>query len=154
MFIEEGLLVSPSYSLQLCVYFILFFSLAWTPFHSPSPSNPSGLSQCTSPEHPVSCIEPGLVICFTYDNMHVSILFSQIIQPLPCPRGQKTVLYICVSFAVSHIGLSLPSFYIPYICVSILYWCCSFWLTSLCIISSSFIHLIRTDLNEFFLMAE
>ena len=26
------------------------------------------------------------------------------------PRVQKSVLYICVSFAVSHIGLSLPSF--------------------------------------------
>ena len=35
------------------------------------------------------------------------------------------------------------------ICVSILYWCFSFWLTSLCIIGSSFIHLIRTDSNEF-----
>ena len=39
-------------------------------------------------------------------------------------------------------------------CVSILYWCFSFWLTSLFIISSSFIHLIRTDSNVFFLMAE
>ena len=39
-------------------------------------------------------------------------------------------------------------------CVSILYWCFSFWLTSLCIIDSSFIHLIRTDSNVFFLMAE
>ena len=66
-------------------------------------------------------------------------------------RVQKTVLYICVSFAVSHIGLLLPSFLIPYICVSILYWCFSFWLTSLCIIGSSFIHLIRTDSNVFFL---
>ena len=37
---------------------------------------------------------------------------------------------------------------------SILYWCFSFWLTSLCIIGSSFIHLIRTDSNVFFLMAE
>ena len=37
---------------------------------------------------------------------------------------------------------------------SILYWCFSFWLSSLCIIGSSFIHLIRTDLNVFFLMAE
>ena len=36
----------------------------------------------------------------------------------------------------------------------ILYWCFSFWLTSLCIIGSSFIHLIRTDSNVFFLMAE
>ena len=37
---------------------------------------------------------------------------------------------------------------------SILYWCFSFWLISLCIISSSFFHLIRTDSNVFFLMAE
>ena len=28
-----------------------------------------------------------------------------------------------------------------------------FWLTSLCIMGSSFIHLIRADSNEFFLMA-
>ncbi|KAB0345576.1 hypothetical protein FD754_022502 [Muntiacus muntjak] len=35
-------------------------------------------------------------------------------------RAQKSVLYICVSFSVLHIGLSLPSFKIPYICVSIL----------------------------------
>ena len=41
-----------------------------------------------------------------------------------------------------------------YICISILCWCFSFWLTSLCIIGSSFIHLIRTGSNAFFLMAE
>ena len=57
--------------------------------------------------------------------------------PLPLPQSPKTVLYISVSFAVSYTGLLLPSFYIPYICVSILYWCFSFWLTSLCIIGSS-----------------
>ena len=66
-------------------------------------------------------------------------------------RVQKTVQYICVSLAVSHIGLSLPSFQIPYICISILHWCFTFWLTSLCIIGIiSFIHLIRTDSNVFF----
>ena len=58
-------------------------SPSWTPFPSPSPSHPSGSSQCTSPEHPISCIEPGLVIYLTYDNIHVSMLFSQIIPPLP-----------------------------------------------------------------------
>ena len=68
-------------------------------------------------------------------------------------RVQKTVLYICVSFALSQTGLSLPFFKIPYICISILYWCFSFWLTSLCIIGSSFIQLIRADSNVFFLMA-
>ena len=39
----------------------------------------------------------------------------------------------------------------PYICVNILNWCVSFGLTSLFIIGSSFIHLIRTDSNVFFL---
>ena len=46
------------------------------PLPPPSTSHPSGLSQCTSPDHTVSCIKPGLVICFTYDNIHVSLLFT------------------------------------------------------------------------------
>ena len=33
-------------------------------------------SQCTSPKHPVSCIEPGLAIHFIYDIIHVSMPFS------------------------------------------------------------------------------
>ena len=49
------------------------------PLSPPSPSHPSGSSQCTSPEHPVSCIEPGLAIHFTYDNSHVSMPFSHFI---------------------------------------------------------------------------
>ena len=85
-------------------------STSWTPLLTPSPSHPSGSSQCTSPEHPVSCIEPGLVIHFTYDNLHVSMPFSHIIPPSPSPRVQKTIQYICVSLAVSHTGLSLPSY--------------------------------------------
>ena len=48
-----------------------------TPSHLPSPYHPSGSSQCTSPEHAVACIEPGLVIHFTYDIIHVSMPFSQ-----------------------------------------------------------------------------
>ena len=38
---------------------------SWTPLPPPSPYHPSGSSQCTSPEHSVSCIEPGLAIHFT-----------------------------------------------------------------------------------------
>ena len=45
-----------------------------------------------------------------YDNIHLSMLFSQIIPPLPFPTESKSLLYICVSFSVSHIGSSLPSF--------------------------------------------
>ena len=76
----------------------------------PSPYHPSGSSQCTSPKLPVSCIEPGLAIHFLYNIIHVLMPFSQIIPPSLSHRVQKTVLYICVSFAVSHTGLSLPSF--------------------------------------------
>ena len=50
-------------------------SPSWTPLPPPSPSHPSGSSQCTSPEHPVPCINLGLAIYFTYDNIHVSMLF-------------------------------------------------------------------------------
>ena len=34
-----------------------------------------------------------------------------------------------------------------------MYWCFSFWLTSLCIIGSSFLHFIRTDSNAFSFIA-
>ena len=44
----------------------------------PSPFHPSWSSQCTSPKHPVSCIEPGLATCFIHDILHVSMPFSQI----------------------------------------------------------------------------
>ena len=82
-----------------------------TPLPPPSPSHPSGSSQCTSPEHPVSCIKPGLAICFTYDNTHVSMLFSQIIPSLPSPTESKNPFFTSVSLLLSCIiGSSLPSF--------------------------------------------
>ena len=43
---------------------------SWTPPPTSLPSHSSGSSQYTSPEHPDSCIKPGLVIYFTYDNIH------------------------------------------------------------------------------------
>ena len=44
-----------------------------TPLPPPSSSHPSGLSQCTDFECPVSCIKLGLVVYFTYGNIHVSM---------------------------------------------------------------------------------
>ena len=41
-----------------------------------APYHPSGSSQCTSPKHPVSCIEPVLAIHFIYGIIHVSMTFS------------------------------------------------------------------------------
>ena len=60
-------------------------------------SHPSGSSQCTRPEHPVSCTKPGLAIHSTYDNIHVSMLFSQIIPPCLLPQSLTVYsLYLCL----------------------------------------------------------
>ena len=75
-----------------------------TPLPPPSPSHPSGSSQCTSPEHPVSCIEPGLVIYFTYDNIYVSMLFSQISPLSPSPTESKSLFSTSVSLFLSCIS--------------------------------------------------
>jgi len=62
-----------------------------------------------STKHPVSCIEPGLAIHFLYDIIHG---FNAILPNHPTlslsHRVQKTVLYICVSFAVLHTGWDDP----------------------------------------------
>ena len=80
-------------------------SPSWNPLPPPSPSHPSGSSQCTSPKHPVSCIEPGLEIHFTYDNIHISMSFSWIIPPLPLPQSPKycsihLCLFCCLTYRV------------------------------------------------------
>ena len=67
------------------------------------PYHPSGSSQCTSPKHPVSCIEPGLAIRFIYDIIHVSMPFSLIIPPSPSPTESKILFYTSVSLWLSHI---------------------------------------------------
>ena len=85
-------------------------SQSWIPLPPPSPYHPSGSSQCTSPKHPVSCIKPGLAIRFLYDIIHVDAILPNHPTLALSHRVQKTVLYICVSFAVSHTRLSLPSF--------------------------------------------
>ena len=67
----------------------------------PSPYHPSGSSQCISPKHPVSCIEPGLAIRFIYDIIHVSfffILFFKlyiIVLVLPNIKMNPPQVYMC-----------------------------------------------------------
>src|SRR5574341_73720 len=63
----------------------------------PSPYHPSGPSQCTSPKHPASCIEPGLATRFLHDILHVSMPFSQIFPPSPSPTESIRLFYTSVS---------------------------------------------------------
>ena len=76
-------------------------SPSWTLLPPPSPCHPSGSSQCTSPKHPVLCIEPGLASHFIHDILHVSMSFSQIFPPSPSPIESIRLFYISVSLLLS-----------------------------------------------------
>ena len=74
--------------------------------------------------------------------------------PLPLPQSPKVrsihlCLFCCLASRVI-ITIFLNSVYMCQYTVLVFF----FLLTSLCIIGSSFIHLIRNDSNVFFLMAE
>ena len=76
-------------------------SPSWTLLPPPSPYHLSGLSQCTSPKHPVSCIEPGLASRFIHDMLHVSMPFSQIFPPSPSPTESIRLFYTTLSLLLS-----------------------------------------------------
>ena len=78
-------------------------SPSWTLLPPPSPFHPSGSSQCTSPKHPVSCIEPGLATRFIHDILHVSMPFSQIFPPSPSSTESKRLFCTSVSLLLSHL---------------------------------------------------
>ena len=98
----------------------------------PTPSHPSRSSQCTSPEHPVSCIKPGLAIHFTYDNVRVSMPFSQISHPHPLPQSPKDCfihlyLFCCLTYRVI-ITIFLNSIYMRYYTVLVFFFLAYFTL--------------------------
>ena len=72
-------------------------SLSWNPLLTPLHT----LSLWVIPEHqlwcPASYIKLPLVIYFTYGNVHVSVLFSQITPPLPSPTESKSLFFTSVS---------------------------------------------------------
>ena len=70
------------------------------PIPIPPPTSLSTCSLWVFPVHQVrvlvSCIQPGLVICFTPDSIHVSMLFSWNIPPSPSPTESKRLFYTSV----------------------------------------------------------
>ena len=118
----------------------------------PPPPHPSGLSR-----------EPALSALLHALNLHWSSILHMVIYMFHCyslksshphllPHSPKICslhlcLFCCLAYRIV-IAIFLNSIYIW---VNIEYW--YIWLTSLCIIGSSFTHLIRTDSNMF-LMAE
>ena len=87
-------------------------SVSEIPLPPPSPFHPSGSSQCTRPEHPVSCIKPGLAIHFTCDNLHVSIHSPISSCPRPLPQSPKDCsihlcLFCCLTYRVAAKSLQL-----------------------------------------------
>ena len=113
-------------TLQYCSGFLPYIDMnqPWiymcSPFWSPPP--PASLpipSLWVFPVHQpwalVSCIQPGLVICFTLDKIHVSMLFSWNIPPSPSPTESKSLFCTSVSlflFCISGYHYHLSKFHI------------------------------------------
>ena len=128
---------------------IYMFPPSWDSLMSPIPSRSSRLAQ-----------SPGLSSLGHKANSHWLSISYMVVYMFPCyslysshpllrmpPCVHKSVLYVCISIAALQIGLSVPSFQIPYISINI--WYLFFWLASLCIIGLRFINLISTDSNAF-----
>ena len=122
-------------------------SSSWTSSHLPPHPIPQGRPSAPAPSalshasdldwRSVSHMVIYMIQCYSLN--HPTLAFSQ--SPKVC--SLHLCLFCCLTYRVI-ITIILSSIYI---CVNILYWCFSFWLTSLCIIGSSYIHLIRTDSN-------
>ena len=108
------------FTLQYCIGFAIHQHESATGVHvfpilSPPPTSLPVPSLWVVPVHQpqASCI---LHRTWTGDSFHIwyYTCFNAILPNHPTlslsHRVQKTILYICVSFAVSHTGLSLPSF--------------------------------------------
>ena len=79
----------------------------------------NGIETCV-----ISCMKHGLVVYFTYGNIYVSMLFSQIISPLPSPTESKRLFYTSVSLLLSriqgyHYHLSKFHVYVLVYCIGV-----------------------------------
>ena len=98
------------FKIIIIIFIVVDFVIHWNetamglhvfPIPIPPPTFPSTRSLWVFRVHQVrvlvSCIQPGLVICFTLDNIHVSMLFPCNIPHSPSPTESKRLFYTSVS---------------------------------------------------------
>ena len=111
-----------------------------SPILTPGPTSLPIPSLWVVPEHPlwVPCFMHWTCsgLCFTYGDIHVSVLFSQITSPSAPPTES-------ISLSFTSVSLPLPCIQDPCVCANILYRVLS--LTSLCMMGFRLVHLIGTD---------
>ena len=100
-------------TLQYCIGFAMYQNESATGIHvfpilNPPPSSlpyhPSGSSQCTSPKHPVSCIEPGLETRFILYMFQRPSSKSSHPLPLP-PSPKKCSIHQCLFCCLVYRGI-------------------------------------------------
>ena len=123
--LHQSLCVDHNKLWNILFFFFLFvvnFVMHWNetamglhvfPIPIPPPTSLSTRSPEVFPVHQVralvSCIQPGLVICFTLDTIHVLMLFSWNIPPSPSPTESKRLFYKSVSLFLYIIIFIHPS---------------------------------------------
>ena len=96
------------------------------PFPPPSPPHPSGLSQSSGLLHALKLHWSAVLHMVIYIFQCHCLVSSH---PHLLPHDSTVCsLHLCLLAAVYIVSL-LPPFQIPHVCVIILYWCFSFWLT-------------------------
>ena len=100
-------------TLLYCIGFAMYQNESATGIHvfpilNPPPSSlpyhPSGSSQCTSPKHPVSCIEPGLETRFILYMFQCPSSKSSHPLPLP-PSPKKCSIHQCLFCCLLYRGI-------------------------------------------------
>ena len=126
----------------------------------PHPESHSHLTPHPIPlGHPIATAPSTLYHASNLDWQSVSQMIIYMFQccslrsshPCLLPQSPKDCsIHLCLFCCLAYKVIVIICLNSIYIYISILYWCFSFWLTSLCIIGSSFIHLIRTDSNALY----